>query len=643
MANEFVIRISADDKATATVKKIQSALGKITDPIDKVQKKTRSLGEVGQAGLERLHKGLNKVGQAARDVADRVVEIIPGLAALGGAATLAGISALAVKFGNFGFGLNKSSKLLDMNAQDLAAWHVAAKRAGVSAEEFDSSMSGSQMAIRETAMGANPTAMAMLIKMGLQIARNKDGTIDYYETQMRLMKAIPKLKTVEAQRDVAGAFSMGSLLPMLQQGTYAADKARAMRKGLIPTDAEIARAVAFHQNINDLEDSVTGLGNSIGSSLTPVLEPLIIKFSAWLDAHRVEIANKLAEAVQKFSAWIQSIDWDSVSAKAKAFWDAIGGIKGVLIAIAAITFAGPIAGVVGLIGKLTALTTTVIPAGIGAFAALGLAATAAAAAYTIEKIKDSTEPGHFVGRNAGAPMPTTLRASDTNAALAAGVSQGMHDFFSTQTGHFVSRADSNAHGGTGGMEPLGIRNNNPLNMLDHGNEITYATPEEGIAKAAENLRRGYRGLTLAGIADKWTGGARTGNSPEQMANYVGLMSRGTGLGANDIPDLDDNSTVAALIKSQIRAENGKQPYSDEQVDAGVRQSSAGASESPAATSASDDAAHAAQIAALQQHTVTFDFKNVPSGARVDAKSSDGSYLPTKVNYAMGGQNFGAMP
>jgi len=124
-------------------------------------------------------------------------------------------------------------------------------------------------------------------------------------------------------------------------------------------------------------------------------------------------------------------------------------------------------------------------------------------------------------------------------------------------------------GQDGSGDPLGIRSNNPLNMLHKGQEDVYSDPTVGIAKATSNLESGYRGLTLAQIQDKWTGGARTGNTPEMIANYTKLMTGATGLKAGDVPNLDDPKVVAALMKGMIRAENGKMPYSDDQVNAGV--------------------------------------------------------------------------
>ena len=175
--------------------------------------------------------------------------------------------------------------------------------------------------------------------------------------------------------------------------------------------------------------------------------------------------------------------------------------------------------------------------------------------------------------------------------------------------------------------PLGIRSNNPLNILHNGNERTYSSPEEGITAAVRNLERNYQGLTITKIMDKWTGGARTGNTPQQMANYVSLLTGATGLGANDVPDLSDPSMVAKLIKAQIRAENGMQPYTDDQINGAVGSGMAGVPRT--AESVRGDASK-------QSMHITLDMKNVPQGMRAEAKTADGNYLPTRIEYRLDG-------
>ncbi|CAL8474565.1 hypothetical protein [Caballeronia sp. S22] len=651
MANDLTIRISAEDSASDVLKKIQASMAKISEPIDKMQGRFSRLGDFGASNLGKLEKGFRNAATAAEKVVEKVVAIVPGLAAIGGAGSLAGLSALAVRFGSFGFTLNKTSKLLGMNAQDLAAWHVAAKRAGVSAEEFDSSMSASQMAIRGAANGANPQAMLLLQKMGVQIARNKDGTVDYYSTQMRLMKAIQGQKSVEAQREVAGTFGYGGILPMIQQGTWDADKARAYRQGLVPTAAEIARAKAFNEDISDLSGSVEGLGNRIGGALIPVLDPVVKRMSEWLDKNRADIADKVATAVQKFVTWLAKIDWDEVASKAKALWDNIGGIKGVAIAVAAITFGGPIGAVANLISSLVTLTTATVPAALTALGTLGLAGVAAWGALKVAKLAglpdvdekqgiEDVKNGDWMAASTHLPAADFLRAytshmsGASNADIAAFLADGKNP---------AATADgaTSSTPAAGSRVPLGIRTNNPANLHDRADkQRTFETPETGIREAAENLRRGYRGLTVAEIVDKWTGGARTGNTAQMTANYVGLLSQGTGLRADQVPDLNNKSVVSSLIAAQIRAENGQQPYSSDQINAGVAAAFAGNQGGSIAPAMQQDAMHSARMSELQSQAQTLKldvtFHGTPAGVRPEAKTQDGSYLPTKVNYRLDG-------
>lgn len=667
MANDFVIRISADDKATAVVKKIQGALGKITDPIDKAQKKTASLGDVGQAGLAKLRKGMDGVANSASKVVDKIVEIIPGLTAIGGAASIAGLSALATKFGNFGFGLNKSSKLLGMNAQDLAAWHVAAKRAGVSAEEFDSSMAGSQNTIRAAAFGADPHAMVMLQKMGVQIQHNKDGSIDYLSTQQKIMTALAKQPSVQGQRDAANVLGMGALLPMIQQGTYAADKARAMSKGLVPTPEEIARATAFHQDVNDLEDSVTGLGNSIGSKLIPVLDPLVTGFAKWLDSHRAEIADTITNAVQKFADWVKSIDWNEVVSKMNKLFDAMGGIKGIALIIAAITFAGPIAGVLNLIGALTRLSTVALPAAIVEFGLLAAAGTAAELArqkaldQSIHKVpgeSDADRDQRVADAQAGG-IVSPSSSGGANADLGGrffrwvkGLTGGSSNQASTKD--VMSQLQGS---GWGKNQAAGIAANlfaeskfDPTAVGDNGHAY-------GIGQWHEDRQK---------LFAKWSGHDIHGSSLQEQLKFVDYELRhgdSQAQQAGRALPLAKDATTAGRIVSQyyerpadaegearrrgalagsIASSSEGGAYDSTQNSGAVRDDRADRAKASDAGAGNDD--RASRVAAMQSAApqINVTVHNALPGTHVEAKSPDGGYLPTKVNYSLRGAD-GATP
>ncbi|ANN70917.1 phage tail tip lysozyme [Bordetella bronchialis] len=361
MANDLVFRITAVDNATKVAKGVRSALARVTDPIGKLTNRLARAGRLGTAAFEKAAAGMQTVALGARTVSDRIASIIPGMTALTGLAGTAGIGALAERWGNLGFRLASTSRQLGMSTQSLQAWHYAAQRAGVTAEQFDQSMLSSQNTIREAAFGANPQAMMLLSRLGVQISKGKDGQIDYQKTQQDILTALQQVKNPAGQRTAADALGVGALLPMIQRGTFNADRQRAVANGYAPSEDAIQRAAAFRDRLNDLSSGASALANTIGDKLVPVLTPMVEKLSAWLSENRVDIANRFADAVGKFTAWINSVDWGGWYDRINKVVDAFGGWGSVLRDIVALKIAGVILGwsaaLLGLVANLGAAAT----------------------------------------------------------------------------------------------------------------------------------------------------------------------------------------------------------------------------------------------------------------------------------------------
>lgn len=584
----FQITISAVDKATAIAKRVNDSIAKITKPVNDVKTSVAAFNK--ETGLDRLGKGLASAGNAAGDMARKVASIAPPMAALLGVGSIAGIAALASGWGKAAVEIANTSSVLGVSTANLQRYRGAARVAGLSADAMTSSMQSLGSAFEDASAGRNNFAAGVLSDKGIGIHRLRDGTIDVVRGMRDVATAASKIRNAQAQKTFLDIFGMGGLQAMVRRGTMDQFVSQFDKLNAVMTPEQIAKGEQFNLSMIALDASVDKLKNSIGASLAPALGRVVDGFGKLADEYGPKIA-----------AWIDGIDWDKTAQSISHVAESLGGVKGIALALAAITFASPIAGIVRLSAILLPLVPALAP----------LAALATGGALAINKLKDSTEPGHFVGRNAGAPRAAPLRDSDTNSALWDSVKTGVSNFFTIDHGKFVPRAG-------GKRIPLGIRTNNPLNILTSGNQNSYAAPEEGIAAAAANLQRNYRGLTLAQLADKWTGGARTGNSPEQIANYLGILSRGTGLSANQVPTLSDPSVVAALIKAQIRAENGQQPYSDAQIASGVGLGMPGA---PRALYASAAPAPGAANASGQMDSlkgrleVTIHMPGVPNGTR----------------------------
>lgn len=125
-------------------------------------------------------------------------------------------------------------------------------------------------------------------------------------------------------------------------------------------------------------------------------------------------------------------------------------------------------------------------------------------------------------------------------------------------------------------DPRGIRNNNPGNLNYVGQEgatkeggpngrfAVFRSAEEGLRALANQLRRyGSRGInSVRAIISKFAP-----PSENNTQAYIGSVSKGLGIGADSALDLNDPRVLQSLMGAIIKVENGKNPYSAEQIAA----------------------------------------------------------------------------
>lgn len=134
-------------------------------------------------------------------------------------------------------------------------------------------------------------------------------------------------------------------------------------------------------------------------------------------------------------------------------------------------------------------------------------------------------------------------------------------------------------------DPRGIRNNNPGNLNyvgqhgatkeagPNGRFAVFRSAEEGLQALAEQLRRyGTRGInSVRAIISKFAPA-----SENNTQAYIGSVSNGLGIGADSALDLNDPRVLQSLMGAIIKVENGKNPYSAEQIAAASGARAAGA-------------------------------------------------------------------
>lgn len=145
----------------------------------------------------------------------------------------------------------------------------------------------------------------------------------------------------------------------------------------------------------------------------------------------------------------------------------------------------------------------------------------------------------------------------------------------------------NATGGAGVVNapggdmtiPRGQRNNNPGNLIKgsdrwdgetQGNDpryATFSTPEAGIramGKTLINYQSAHGLNTIGDIVSRWA--PATENNTEA---YITTVAKQMGVKADSPLNLRDPDTLGKLTRAMIQVENGKQPYTDAQINSGL--------------------------------------------------------------------------
>ncbi|HID9280210.1 TPA: hypothetical protein ACXIZC_002786 [Serratia marcescens] len=173
-----------------------------------------------------------------------------------------------------------------------------------------------------------------------------------------------------------------------------------------------------------------------------------------------------------------------------------------------------------------------------------------------------------------------FRENSAKAALNAQLTAGRFDQFLARNGEpsdVGGMPRVTAHGNSSAAR--GLRNNNPGNIEassenpwegqagSDGRFAKFETPEHGIRALGKNLlsyqRQGYD--TVSEIVNRWAP-ASDGNDTDA---YIKALCGALGVGANDQVDMSNPRTLAALCAGIVKHENGSQPYTTEQLGAGI--------------------------------------------------------------------------
>lgn len=368
MANTFTITISAVDKASATVRKVNDSVSRMTRPFEEVGKSFKSLGR--ELGFERIGKNLTNIGREASGAARSVGNIVAPMAAITGIGSVAGVAALAVNWAKLGRSIDSSAHGIGVSAGQLQTFQGAAKMVGIDTETATGSLNSLATTMQDAQWGRNQGALLMLNKLGIGLKKAKDGSWDVVGQYKAIANAIASQKSPQVQALIANNLGLGGMLPFLREGAIGIERyeSTVKRLGYVMSDDAVKRGKEFSQGLSGLNIVIDGTKNAIGDKLIPVMKPLVDQFTEWLAVNRDLIANDIGEWAKGFAVWINKVEWKKIGDGIVNFGngvgkvvDWLGGWENAALLVIGVMNAG-------LIGSVISLGVTLVRGGAGVLA-----------------------------------------------------------------------------------------------------------------------------------------------------------------------------------------------------------------------------------------------------------------------------------
>jgi hypothetical protein len=473
-----------------------------------------------------------------------------------------------------------------------------------------SSMQSLGAAFEDASAGRNTFAAGVLKQFGIAQHRLKDGSIDVVRGLNDVAAAAKKITNAQAQRTFLDIFGLGGLQAMIRRGTIGQFVAQFDKLHATMSPEQIAQGEKFNQSMIALDASVDRLKNSIGASLAPAVGRAVDEFARLADQYGPKIAN-----------WIDHIDWDKTAKSIADVGSALGGVKGIAIALAAVTFASPIAGLVGIASKL----------GIIAGFAANPVIAALAGGYFAESSRQSALDKAIP---AGAYHDQAVAEAQAGGVVTpeTGASPGSFG----KLGDYLK----NMFTPSGPKVPRGIRNNNPGNLKytdfsrrmgatgrDDGGFAVFPNMAAG-QNAARQLLNSYVSSgfdTPSKIINRWAP-----SSENDTSGYIAQVSKDLGVS----PDQKLNSTqLDSLSQAIFRRENGAAAMASL-----YAKNTPSGTDTAAAAGAAVGAGTAAQNATpanLKGHLeVTIHMPNAPQGTRASVHSKGDILATGQIGHSM---------
>lgn len=287
--SRFETEVTAVDKSAGGLASFGRNLAKLDAPIAKTNK---SLADVAsRSRFDEIGKSFEAIGGKVRGVADAVTGMLPGMGALAGLSSIAGVMNLATDFANRGVNIRRQSALLGLDEKEIQRARGAAELGKLQGQDFDAAFEGLDDALNQIQNGQNNIGALLLNTLKVRIPRRGE-IIDTRKYMDEIADRLPSLVPVD-QRKVAGQLGFSQMLAIMREGS---GKMRALEAEYDRTHAGmgkdgIDKANALGDSYAKVGVAAQGAGNKIAADLTPALLGLNNALIWLLDASNAPLGS----------------------------------------------------------------------------------------------------------------------------------------------------------------------------------------------------------------------------------------------------------------------------------------------------------------------------------------------------------------
>lgn len=337
--NRFDIVISAVDRASKPIAKINREMERMLRPVKQLERSTKNLAR--NLHLDKAARGLSGVAK----MAERFGVSNPAVAGLAGGFGMAAFATMLAKLttsmASNGAVVQRLTQRTGVGGRAIQRYRGAAQLMGLNKGMVDSGLTALSGTMRNAQY--DPELAMLFNRMGLKPIMKKDGTPDVAAMLPKIADWVSSQKNPETAAAVLDRMGIGELFPMLRGGSKALESfaTQAEKAGIVLGDDVVKSATELDRSLSLLKSNLEGVGNSVGKELLPTVKNVVDVLNGVLGPKKPydpALAKRQHDALNR--NWLtDQIDW-ILGARTKPNPSASGKVVGDALPVGAEEFRG---------------------------------------------------------------------------------------------------------------------------------------------------------------------------------------------------------------------------------------------------------------------------------------------------------------